>query len=219
MLLLWSSISSTYKSSDGKAKDDKPTNDTGSKTVVEPVNKEDQAYIDELDRLMSQEKDDAVDALRKALILTNRVHIDHPKDQILGDPKSAVQTRGMAKKSSRAHAFVSYIHKKRRTNHKDYESYLFVCFLSHMEPKKVAQALDDEKYVEAMQVELFAYDDDLDIFNSSVQSVGAEADLNNMESSTIVYRNKKDDKGIVVRNKARLVAQGHIQEEEIDYDK
>ncbi|GJX86123.1 copia protein [Tanacetum coccineum] len=33
-----------------------------------------------------------------------------------------------------------------------------------------------------------------------------------------VYRNKKDEKGIVVRNKARLVAQGHIQEEGIDYD-
>nr|GFB69228.1 putative ribonuclease H-like domain-containing protein [Tanacetum cinerariifolium] len=33
-----------------------------------------------------------------------------------------------------------------------------------------------------------------------------------------VYRNKKDKKGIVVRNKARLVAQGHTQEEGIDYE-
>nr|GEW42562.1 hypothetical protein [Tanacetum cinerariifolium] len=33
-----------------------------------------------------------------------------------------------------------------------------------------------------------------------------------------VYRNKKDERGIVVRNKKRLVAQGHTQEEEIDYD-
>nr|GEZ05304.1 copia protein [Tanacetum cinerariifolium] len=33
-----------------------------------------------------------------------------------------------------------------------------------------------------------------------------------------VYQNKKDKKGIVVRNKARLVAQGHKQEEDIDYD-
>ncbi|GJW71387.1 putative ribonuclease H-like domain-containing protein [Tanacetum coccineum] len=31
-------------------------------------------------------------------------------------------------------------------------------------------------------------------------------------------RNKKDERGVVVRNKARLVAQGHRQEEGIDYD-
>ncbi|GJU09590.1 putative ribonuclease H-like domain-containing protein [Tanacetum coccineum] len=33
-----------------------------------------------------------------------------------------------------------------------------------------------------------------------------------------VYRNKKGKRGIVVRNKARLVTQGHTQEEGIDYD-
>ncbi|GJR03333.1 ribonuclease H-like domain-containing protein [Tanacetum coccineum] len=33
-----------------------------------------------------------------------------------------------------------------------------------------------------------------------------------------VYRNKKDERGIVVRNKARLVEQGYTQEEGIDYD-
>nr|GEY91655.1 retrovirus-related Pol polyprotein from transposon TNT 1-94 [Tanacetum cinerariifolium] len=32
------------------------------------------------------------------------------------------------------------------------------------------------------------------------------------------YRNKKDEKGVVVRNKARLVAQGHRQAKGIDYD-
>nr|GFB37937.1 copia protein [Tanacetum cinerariifolium] len=31
-------------------------------------------------------------------------------------------------------------------------------------------------------------------------------------------RNKKDERGIVVKNKARLVAQGHRQKEGIDYD-
>ncbi|GKC52815.1 reverse transcriptase domain-containing protein [Tanacetum coccineum] len=33
-----------------------------------------------------------------------------------------------------------------------------------------------------------------------------------------VFRNKKEERGIVIKNKARLVAQGYIQEEGIDYD-
>ncbi|GKE68694.1 putative ribonuclease H-like domain-containing protein, partial [Tanacetum coccineum] len=33
-----------------------------------------------------------------------------------------------------------------------------------------------------------------------------------------VFRNKKDERGIVIKNKARLVAQGYTQEERIDYD-
>ncbi|GJT80414.1 putative ribonuclease H-like domain-containing protein [Tanacetum coccineum] len=51
------------------------------------------------------------------------------------------------------------------------------------------------------------------------EEVGAEADLNNLETTmNWVYRNKKDERGIVVRNKARLVTQGYTQEEGIDYD-
>nr|GFD28762.1 putative ribonuclease H-like domain-containing protein [Tanacetum cinerariifolium] len=36
-------------------------------------------------------------------------------------------------------------------------------------------------------------------------------------STKWVYRNKKDERGTVIRNKAKLVAQRHTQEEEIDY--
>nr|GEV34698.1 putative ribonuclease H-like domain-containing protein [Tanacetum cinerariifolium] len=57
----------TNGNADDKAIDDKPMDDTGLKTVKEPVNKEDQAYKNKLNRLMSQEKEasDAADALRQ----------------------------------------------------------------------------------------------------------------------------------------------------------
>nr|GEZ97482.1 ribonuclease H-like domain, reverse transcriptase, RNA-dependent DNA polymerase [Tanacetum cinerariifolium] len=73
--------------------------------------------------------------------------------------------------------------------------------------------------------------------NNNSNDVGAKADINNMESiiskvwilvdlpygkreigTKWVYRNKKDERGIVIRNKARLVIQGHTQEEGIDYE-
>ena len=41
---------------------------------------------------------------------------------------------------------------------------------------------------------------------------------NNMIGTKQVFKNKFDEHGIVVRNKARLVAQGYTQEECIDYD-
>nr|GEY21064.1 putative ribonuclease H-like domain-containing protein [Tanacetum cinerariifolium] len=80
-------------------------------------------------------------------------------------------------------------------------------------------------------------DESEDIVYSDHENVGAEADFNNLETSiTIiwilvdlphgkraigtkwVYKNKKDERGIVVRNKARLVAQGYTQEEGINYE-
>ncbi|GJZ00708.1 hypothetical protein Tco_0518137 [Tanacetum coccineum] len=65
------------------------------------------------------------------------------------DPQSAVQTRSKVTKSSRAYAFVSYVQKQRRNNHKDFQHCLFACFLSQNEPKKISKALEDESWVDA----------------------------------------------------------------------
>ncbi|GJV25816.1 putative ribonuclease H-like domain-containing protein [Tanacetum coccineum] len=93
-----------------------------------------------------------------SLIPTLRIHKVHPKDQILGDPKSAVQTRGKIQKAySVQQALVSYIHKQNRTNHKDHQNFLLACFLSQEEPKNISQALQDEIWVEAMQEELLQF--------------------------------------------------------------
>ncbi|GJR25651.1 putative ribonuclease H-like domain-containing protein [Tanacetum coccineum] len=90
-------------------------------------------------------------------IPTSRIHSTHPKALILGDPNSAVQTRSKLHKSFRAHAFVSYVQKQRRNNHKDFQHCLFACFLSQLEPKKISEALEDESWVDAMQEELLQF--------------------------------------------------------------
>ncbi|GJV21572.1 putative ribonuclease H-like domain-containing protein [Tanacetum coccineum] len=133
-------------------------------------------------------------------IPTTRIHKDHPKDQIIGDITSATQTRRMTK-ISKEHAMVCYIKKQRSKNHKDYQNCLFACFLKQIEPKKVIQALTDPSWIEAMQEELLQF---------KLQKVWTLVNLlkgKRAIGTKWVYRNKKDERGIVVRNKARLVAQ------------
>ncbi|GJU50106.1 putative ribonuclease H-like domain-containing protein [Tanacetum coccineum] len=82
----------------------------------------------------------------------------------------------------------------------------------HKEPKKVIQVLKDLSWIEAMQDELLQF---------KLQKVWTLVDLPNGKrviGTKWVYKNKKDERGIVIKNKARLVAQGYIQEEGIDYD-
>ncbi|GJW97550.1 putative ribonuclease H-like domain-containing protein [Tanacetum coccineum] len=71
----------------------------------------------------------------------------------------------------------------------------------------------DPSWIEAMQDELLQF---------KLQKVWTLVDLpygKRVIGTKWVYRNQKDDRGIVVRNKARLVAQAYTQEEGIDYDK
>ncbi|GJR79180.1 retrovirus-related pol polyprotein from transposon TNT 1-94 [Tanacetum coccineum] len=80
------------------------------------------------------------------------------------------------------------------------------------EPKNISQALQDESWVEAMQEELLQF---------KLQKVWILVDLPSGKKAIgtkWVFKNKRDERSIVVKNKARLVAQGFRQEEGIDYD-
>nr|GFC38885.1 putative ribonuclease H-like domain-containing protein [Tanacetum cinerariifolium] len=94
----------------------------------------------------------------------------------------------------------------------DFCTCMFSCFLLQEEPKRVHQALKDPSWIEAMQEELLQF---------KMQKVWILVDLpygKRAIGTKWVYRNKKDERGIVIRNKARLVAQGNTQEEGIDYE-
>nr|GFC50579.1 putative ribonuclease H-like domain-containing protein [Tanacetum cinerariifolium] len=81
-----------------------------------------------------------------------------------------------------------------------------------MEPKRVHQALKDPSWIEAMQEELLQFKMQkvwiLVVLPYGKRAIGTKWG----------YRNKKDERGIVVQNKERLVDQGHTQEEGIDYE-
>ncbi|GJW84413.1 putative ribonuclease H-like domain-containing protein [Tanacetum coccineum] len=128
-----------------------------------------------------------------------------------------LQKLNKVQNKSGAHALLSHIQKQQRNNHKDQQHCLFACFLSQEEPKKIAEALQDDSWVQAMQEELLQ-------FKLQQWGVGWEygfvVDLPHGMKVIVLsgLRNKRDERGVVVRNKARLVAQGYTQEEGIDYD-
>nr|GEY59173.1 putative ribonuclease H-like domain-containing protein [Tanacetum cinerariifolium] len=83
--------------------------------------------------------------------------------------------------------------------------------LGSEEPNRVHQALKDPSWIEAMLEEILQF---------KMQKVWVLVDLpygKRAIGTKWVFRNKKDERGIVVRNKAQLFAQGHTQEEGIDY--
>ena len=108
------------------------------------------------------------------------------------------------------HGFVSEVYESKK--HEDQNEFMFVCFLSQLEPKNIVIALEDESWVEAMQEELLQF---------KILKVWVLLDLPKgmkVIGTKWVFRNKRDERGIVIRNKARLVAQGYTQEEGIDYE-
>nr|GEY04581.1 putative ribonuclease H-like domain-containing protein [Tanacetum cinerariifolium] len=103
------------------------------------------------------------------------------------------------------------VYKDHHINNDDFHTCMFACFLSQEEPNRVHQALKDPSWIEAMQEELLHF---------KMQKVWVLVDLPHGKraiGTKWVFRNKKEERGIVVMNKARLVAQGHTQEEGINY--
>jgi hypothetical protein len=124
----------------------------------------------------SQQSDQSNASNQVQVLQPTNVARDHSLDSIIGDISRGVQTR------SRLTSF--------------YEHFSFV---SSIEPKKIDEALKNVDWVNAMHEELNNFKR-----NQVWELVERPKDYN-VIGTKWVFRNKQDD-GIVVRNKARLVA-------------
>nr|GFB93719.1 hypothetical protein [Tanacetum cinerariifolium] len=77
-------------------------------------------------------------------IPTTKIHKDHPTSQIIGDLSSTTQTRSMVR-GVRDQGGISQMFNE------DFHTYMFTCFLSQEEPKRIHQALKDPSWIEAIQ--------------------------------------------------------------------
>ncbi|KAI3805444.1 hypothetical protein L1987_27831 [Smallanthus sonchifolius] len=123
------------------------------------------------------------------VVLTQRINKEHPLENVIGQVQQGVQTRSKTHEANIC---------------------LYSCFLSQVEPKKIDEALQHSSWIETMQEELLQF---------KRQEVWTLVDLppgQDAIRTRWVFRNKQDERGIVIKNKARLVAQGYTQEEGID---
>nr|GFC53764.1 retrovirus-related Pol polyprotein from transposon TNT 1-94 [Tanacetum cinerariifolium] len=91
-------------------------------------------------------------------------------------------------------------------------SCLFSCMLSFIEPANVAEALKDADWVSAMQEELNQF------AKLKVWRLVPRPEGKSVIKTKWIFKNKKDESSLVIRNKARLVAVGYSQQKGIDYD-
>ncbi|GAB2299005.1 hypothetical protein Dimus_038546 [Dionaea muscipula] len=81
---------------------------------------------------------------------------------------------------------------------------MLACFLSQIEPKVAEDALTDADWIIAMQEELNEFE------RNQVWELVPRPKHQNVVGTKWVFRNKMDENCIIVRNKARLVAQDYL---------
>ncbi|KAK1630029.1 hypothetical protein QYE76_004344 [Lolium multiflorum] len=130
-----------------------------------------------------------IEARRLARRERNLELCGHTHDKVLGDVRAKVSTRRQLANFSHHHAYISLV-----------------------EPKKVFEALEDSDWLEAMHEELNNFKR-----NKVWTLVKKPKECRNVIGTKWIFKNKQDEFGNVVRNKARLVAQGFSQVEGIDF--
>nr|GFA61162.1 putative ribonuclease H-like domain-containing protein [Tanacetum cinerariifolium] len=149
------------------------------------------------------------EAVNTACYVQNRVLVTKPHNKT---PYELLHGKFQGKVDEGFLVGYAFCSKAFRMFNEDFHTCMFACFLLQEEPKRIHQALNDPSWIEAMQEELLQF---------MMQKVWILVDLpygKRAIGTKWVDRNKKDKRGIVIKNKARLVAQGHTQEEGIDYE-
>ena len=87
-----------------------------------------------------------------------------------------------------------------------------MCLISQVQPKNLDETCKDDYWKQAMKEEL-----DQIVKNETWELVPRLVDKD-VIGTKWEFKNKMNEQGEVVRNKARLVCKGYSQQEGIDYD-
>jgi hypothetical protein len=113
---------------------------------------------------------------------------NHPEELIIGNKSNGVQTRRQLLYQTK------------------------IAILSHIEPNSIKYACKDENWVNSMNEELDQ------IGKNQTWELVPRPKNKNVIGTKWVYKNKVNENGKVIRNKARLVCKGYAQVEWVDFE-
>ena len=116
--------------------------------------------------------------------LSSRIKLNHPLEDIMGNLNELTLRKCIVDKC--VANFVSYS-----------------CYLSQVEPTKVEEVLQDESWVEAMHDELLQFQ------RNDIWTLVPRPEGEHIIGTKWIFRNKTNEEGNVIHNKARLIAQGY----------
>jgi hypothetical protein len=134
---------------------------------------------------------------------TSRIHNIHPFTQIIGNPDAGVQTRRQSHSNDSANVVDCMYSTIFASGIPNYCA--FGAYVSQVEPKGYKEALRDPYWVQSMQDELSQF------AKLGVWRLVDPPKGHKVIGTKWVLKCKRDDKGIIVRNKARLVVKGFSQ--------
>ncbi|GJY38373.1 retrovirus-related pol polyprotein from transposon TNT 1-94 [Tanacetum coccineum] len=130
--------------------------------------------------------------MKPTIKVSTRWTKDHPIANMIGDPSHSISTR--------------------KQLHTDAMWCYFDAFLTSVEPKNFKQAMTNPSWIDAMQEEIHEFQ------RLEVWELVSCPDNVFLIKLKWIYKVKTDESGGVLKNKARLVAQGFRQEEGIDFE-
>nr|GEU73013.1 zinc finger, CCHC-type [Tanacetum cinerariifolium] len=205
VLPLWSSYTSTVKRTQANNRGEKLNKDTDSKTNKKSVDQEDQAFLEELKRLKRQEKEELLEPAVLPMCASTSVNAASTPLNTASLPTNQDDSQIPALEDIYDHSgddiftSASYDDEGAVADFTNFETTV------NVSPIPTSRIHFIHPTTQILRDPTLAFQT-----RSKVnKSFGAHA---------FVYRNKKNERGVVVRNKARLVAQGHRQEEGIYYD-
>jgi hypothetical protein len=162
----------------------------GNESSTEDTAKDEDEQVQESE---NEDSDTQTDSNQKSTTNSSSriIQKNHPASQIIGEKEKGVQTRRkLIKTTEQSH----------------------IALISMLEPKNFNEASTDDHWVKAMNEELDQ------IEKNNTWEMVQRPKGKNVIGSKWIFKNKMNEKGQVVRNKARLVCKGYAKIEGLDFD-